>query len=364
MQWVRVLLLLALSLGAPAVFSEPTGLDSTVRRDASLGSTQSATPLQSFGEATQSAAQASAWTSEGLPPGFKKVREIGRGSYGTAVLAQQENTGRLRVLKISHRGRASDEPLFVREQELNNRAQDGDVPPAELFRNAGTGQMALCMEPVFSAPGGQTLALSLSEIVSAQLEDRLAQLPPQYQISPESLPYWNRAIDSELERLHGLGIHHNDIHLDNILMTVDEQGKPVAKLIDFGLSSTNADKIHPIGATLYQSYEKLSGRAFDPKDSDRYAARVVKAFLYGAAHGEKSTVEIQVPGGKAVPFPATAAAVIKAELKEFVAPVEKPAPPKPLSARHLQMLCEARYADLWATPTPAPPRRDVANVGR
>jgi serine/threonine protein kinase len=357
------LIFLALSVCVSFAFSE-TAIDTSVDQSAPRGGTHPYTPILSPSEAAESAELAAHWPEE-LPPGFKKIRQIGKGSYGSAFLVQEESTGSLRVMKVSHRNTESNSQLFAREQGLTNRARSVGESPVVLYRNPGTGQSVISMDPVFSGPGERSLAWPLSEIISSHMSDNVEKLPYRYRITPENLALWNQAIDAELARLHQLGVNHNDMHLDNILMGKDEQGRPVAKVIDFGLSSTDADKSHPMGASLYQSYAKLSGKEFDPKESDRYSARVVKAFLYSAAHGEKPSVDVQVPGGKTVPFPASVAAVVKGELKEFVVPAAKPIPPKPLSARQQQMLCEAKYADLWTpTPAPKPVLREVANVGR
>jgi serine/threonine protein kinase len=40
-----------------------------------------------------------------------------------------------------------------------------------------------------------------------------------------------------VDYLHSIGIAHRDIKLENIMITKDERGRPLPKLIDFGLST-------------------------------------------------------------------------------------------------------------------------------
>jgi serine/threonine protein kinase len=65
-----------------------------------------------------------------------------------------------------------------------------------------------------------------------------------------------------VEYIHSIGIAHRDIKLENIMITVDSQGYPKPKLIDFGLSTillngqTSKDRF---GTLVYSSPEILLG---------------------------------------------------------------------------------------------------------
>ena len=40
-----------------------------------------------------------------------------------------------------------------------------------------------------------------------------------------------------VEYLHSIGIAHRDIKLENVMITKDRKGRPLPKIIDFGLST-------------------------------------------------------------------------------------------------------------------------------
>jgi serine/threonine protein kinase len=58
----------------------------------------------------------------------------------------------------------------------------------------------------------------------------------------ERLAFFKESAKLAIQKLHERGVVHNDIHAGNILFTVNNEGIPIASIIDFGLSTlTNGD---------------------------------------------------------------------------------------------------------------------------
>ena len=88
-----------------------------------------------------------------------------------------------------------------------------------------------------------------------------------------------REVASALDFLHGIGIVHNDIKPENLLLSTNDN-KAVVKLIDFGLSRThNKDgyMTNQVGTPYYMSPGILQGK-YD-RSCDLWAVGVVTYIL-------------------------------------------------------------------------------------
>lgn len=97
------------------------------------------------------------------------------------------------------------------------------------------------------------------------------------QVSPERAEIIFLQLTDALMHAHSLGTLHRDIKPSNVLITVDANGDPTVKLMDFGISRTVAENIHARqketeahGSKLYSSPEQIRGNVFDAR-SDLYS---------------------------------------------------------------------------------------------
>ncbi len=83
---------------------------------------------------------------------------------------------------------------------------------------------------------------------------------------------------------HALGIVHHDIKPCNIMVTMGEDGRPFAKLLDFGLSSVGGESAAKIGGTApFMSPEQITKQPTDGR-SDIYSMGVT---MYEVATGRR-----------------------------------------------------------------------------
>ena len=199
-------------------------------------------------------------------PGYRIVRELGRGGMATVYLAVQESLGREVALKLLTRRLAEDPAAaerFVREARtaahLVHRHIVG-VHDVGTY-DAGHGkQPYLAMEYL----PGDTLATG--------------SMPPRQALEVA------REIALALDHAHREGVIHRDIKPDNILRRADGS----TALADFGIARTadGGGGVTQEGVTLgtphYMSPEQLQGKDLDGR-SDLYSLGVV---LYQLLTGE------------------------------------------------------------------------------
>jgi serine/threonine-protein kinase len=85
-----------------------------------------------------------------------------------------------------------------------------------------------------------------------------------------------------LNAAHKLGIIHRDLKPDNIFLTHDDDGKPLVKIVDFGIAKMREANTHTVtggflGTPAYMSVEQASGMRSDDLDgrSDIYSLGIV-----------------------------------------------------------------------------------------
>ncbi|HUK90709.1 MAG TPA: serine/threonine-protein kinase, partial [Blastocatellia bacterium] len=152
---------------------------------------------------------------------YHVIRLLGKGGMGEVYLAEQLRVGRRQVaLKVL--GRAySDDPDVIRRFE-NEAASAGRIQHPNVVmvydcRVTDAGQLYVAMEYV----EGKDLR---------QVIDERGPLP-----LPEVIDITSQ-ICAGLTVAHKLGIVHRDIKPDNIMLARGEDGKPIAKILDFGIA--------------------------------------------------------------------------------------------------------------------------------
>ena len=209
-------------------------------------------------------------------PGYRIVRELGRGGMAVVYLAIQEAFGREVAVKIIDLEAAADPAFrqrFARESRIVGRLNHPHV---------------IQVHDVGEHEGRQFLAME--RITGGDLEDRIGD-----GIDCADALRVVREIARALDYAHGKGVIHRDIKPENILFREDGS----AVLTDFGIAR-NADgdtQITVLGSVVgtpyYMSPEQVAGETLDGR-ADLYGLGVVlfKALTGRVPYDGDSPVDI------------------------------------------------------------------------
>lgn len=198
-----------------------------------------------------------------LPGHYKIVRLIGRGSAGFVYQAINEKTGADAAVKVLARFLTDNHQAirrFSHECQLSARLQSIHTSKIEDFGLTEDGRPYLVMDYI----EGQ----SLNAVLRTSGGNKLDQ--------PRALKI-ARQIAEGLAHAHALGIVHRDIKPSNIILSRDENGEELVKIIDFGIAYDMDGEVsaitaagHVVGSPLFMSPEQCLGRALDAR-SDIYS---------------------------------------------------------------------------------------------
>ncbi len=205
---------------------------------------------------------------------FEPLSEIGYGGTSSVFKVKYKIDGKIYALKImdfeiTDRSKTDELKEFYREVDFLKKLRHQSIVSITddfLIDN----KPAILMEYV----EGKSLAQLVREEKYLQA-DEVIEIARQI---AAGLKECHNTINKEGDTSQQLAIIHNDIHSKNIIKTIDENGYPFYKLIDFGLSFTNADKadkeqkIH--GMKEYKAPEKWSEEKIGTQ-SDIYSFGVV-----------------------------------------------------------------------------------------
>ncbi len=188
---------------------------------------------------------------------FKLKSVLGRGSYGTAYLAEQVGFDREAVLKIAHtelmRGREA--PLirhrFADELRAATRVQHRNLVTLYTAGDTQDGVPAIAMEYVRGVPLEDVLRDKAGGFSSHWLESCFRQLA------------------SALVALHHAGVVHRDLSPRNVMAGVDDKGDPKLTILDFGvakLGEQSGQTVGAVGTPRYMPPEQVLGTAGAPAD--------------------------------------------------------------------------------------------------
>lgn len=189
---------------------------------------------------------------------------IARGGTGAVYRAIQHPIDRAVAVKLmrpdlDEAGRASFEERFLREAAQLGRLQHPNIVTVHDFGRTPVGECYIVMEMLEGS--------TLKEALSGGAMNVAWGLDIAIQIA------------RGLRAAHRKGLTHRDIKAGNIILVPDEDGKPRAKLLDFGLvkaldehTLTSAGVF--IGTPHYVSPEQAQGLVADPR-SDIYSLGVL-----------------------------------------------------------------------------------------
>ena len=195
------------------------------------------------------------------PPGYRLVREVGRGGMGVVYEAEQLDLRRVVAVKLLHPAVPFGPEQLARfraEAEAAARLHHPNVVDVH-DRGEVAGQPYLAMELV----AGDRLA------------DRLARAPLPARDAAGLVATLARAVDYA----HGRGVVHRDLKPANVLLTPD--GMP--KVTDFGLAKLlDADGGQTwtgavLGTPSYMAPERAAATSARPRTSGRSARSCTSA---------------------------------------------------------------------------------------
>ena len=198
---------------------------------------------------------------------YRILRPLGKGGMGSVFLAEQVGVGNRPVaLKVLQRA-LLDDPKFV-ERFHSEAASAGRIRHSNVVTIYESGQ---------EADGTPYIAMEYLE--GESLGQRLrAQGPLPVAEAVEIVQQTARGLNAA----HRLAIIHRDLKPDNIFLTRDDDGRPLVKVLDFGIAKLRESSVHTqtggfLGTPAYMSFEQASGMRSDSLDvrSDIYSLGVV-----------------------------------------------------------------------------------------
>ncbi len=172
---------------------------------------------------------------------YKLLEQIGEGGMGVVYMAEQTRPVRRRVaLKIIKPGLDTRQVIARFEAERQALAMMDHPNLAKVF-DAGateTGRSYFVMELVRGIP--------------------ITDYCDQHQLTPAARLELFVQVCTAVQHAHQKGIIHRDLKPNNVLVTLTDDGKPVPKVIDFGIAKATSGQ--PLtDMTLFTQFRQLIG---------------------------------------------------------------------------------------------------------
>jgi serine/threonine protein kinase len=187
---------------------------------------------------------------------YKKVREIGKGSFGRVFLVQEKKKRELFCMKTMYKWKkfikGTMRDYFRTEVEAMKKMNHKNVIKyVEHFQTKN--YFCIVME---YAKDGDMFDLTSSKMISEEMVREF---------------FWQ--IINGVEHIHSMGYFHRDLKLENILLH-----NGVIKICDFGLAAktNNKEKIKgSVGTTDYVSPQVISRQPYDGVKNDIWSLGVI-----------------------------------------------------------------------------------------
>jgi len=198
---------------------------------------------------------------------YRIERRLGRGGFGTVYQAVHPLIKKRAAVKVLHRTASAKPEMvsrFVAEARAVNKIRSAHIVNIFSFGTLNDGRYYCVMD------------LLEGDSLKAILDER-------ERLEPATLVAILRQLGGALDIAHRAGIIHRDIKPANVMVRFDDEGGPVAKLLDFGVAKLldpDVDAQHrtvtgtPIGTPYYMSPEQCRGEPVDRR-SDIYALGVM-----------------------------------------------------------------------------------------
>jgi serine/threonine protein kinase len=167
-----------------------------------------------------------AWLAPALAPGdlvAKKYRieaQLGSGGMGVVFAARHLELGHRVAIKVLHRGGETAAPRFIREARTCARLASDHVPRVFDVGRLPEGPPYIVMEHLVGRDLGRVLndgPVAIADAVRYVLDAGTA-----------------------LSVVHAAGIVHRDLKPANLFLATRSEGRPIVKVLDFGLSKVIA----------------------------------------------------------------------------------------------------------------------------
>jgi serine/threonine protein kinase len=194
---------------------------------------------------------------------YRVERKLSEGGIGVVYRAIDERMdGRPVVIKVlleSSTGSTWLRRKFEDERRALVRLNDPNIVVAFDAGTLPNGQAFLVMELIAGGP----------------LRDRLRAGPLSFETTADVVSQIGRALTAA----HGRGIHHRDLKPENVMVQDLGDGRPLVKIIDFGIATVKESEdasthmTQVAGTLLYMAPEQLEGKP--GAASDTYALAVM-----------------------------------------------------------------------------------------
>ncbi len=192
--------------------------------------------------------------------------KLGSGGFGTVYRAKHPVIGKPAAVKVLGAAFSTSDDMvsrFVSEARAANTIQDPHIIDIFSFGVLEDGRQYFVMELL--------AGIGFEELI----EDHAP-------LAPALVLQIMKGIARALDAAHEAEIVHRDLKPDNVFLTVDDDGNPLAKLLDFGVAKLLGENVvshktgtgAPVGTPHYMSPEQCMGIAVDHR-ADIYAFGVV-----------------------------------------------------------------------------------------
>ena len=192
--------------------------------------------------------------------------KLGEGGFGSVYSAVHPLIGKNAAIKVLSREFSANPQMvsrFVAEARAVNQIRHRNIVDIFSFGALPDGRQYYVMERLDGQP--------FDKFLSSR-----GRLPPAEAISIL------RGVARALDAAHGRGILHRDLKPENVFLAFDEDGRPLPKLLDFGLvkqmgESSSGHKTKtgaPMGTPYYMSPEQCRGVNVDAR-TDVYSFGVM-----------------------------------------------------------------------------------------